>query len=68
MNLEKKVLHQVIGISSQCSFQDATLPETPSNSQKTLFGVREEIFVPSSIVLTKVLKSGTSFTSLSFEV
>jgi hypothetical protein len=43
------------------------LLETLGNLQEAPFGVRGEVFVPSSDVLTKVSRSGTSFTSSSFE-
>jgi hypothetical protein len=41
--------------------------ETLGNLQETLFTVRGKVFIPSSSVLTKVLGSGTSLTSSSFE-
>jgi hypothetical protein len=47
--------------------QNVILLENPSNLQETLFGVKGKVFVPSSRVLTKVLGSGTSLTSSSFE-
>jgi hypothetical protein len=37
------------------------------NLQKTLFGVKGEIFIPSYDVLTKVSGSGTSLPFLSFD-
>jgi len=43
--------------------RDVTLLETLGNLQETLFGVKGEVFVPSSNVLTKVSRSGTSLTS-----
>jgi len=47
--------------------RDATLMETLGNLQETFFRVRGKVFIPSSSVLTKVLGSGTSLTSSSFE-
>jgi len=43
--------------------RDAILSGTLGNLQETPFGVKGEVFVPSSNLLTKVLGSGTSLTS-----